>query len=80
MAVNFIFDEPFSEESRITILCRTENLFIKDIPVRLVHKKDRIRLFTGPFQLQTVGVMFNYLDGAQQEQIKAYIVRLSRQS
>ncbi len=78
MAVNFIFDEPFSEENNVSILSRTDNLFIKDIPVKLVHKMDGQHSFTGTFQLQTVGARFNYLDGAQQEQIKEYIFQLSR--
>ncbi len=80
MAVNFIFDKPFSEETKVTILSRTKNILIEDIPVKLVHKIGRQRSFTSTFQLQTVGIRFNYLNGAQQEQIKEYIFQLSRRS
>ncbi len=80
MAVNFIFDKPFSEETKVTILSRTKNILIEDIPVRFVRKKDKPHSFTGGFQVQTIGVRFNCLNGAQQDQVNAYVSRLSRQS
>ncbi len=80
MAVNFLLDEPFSEENAVTILCRSKDLFINNIPAKLVHEKDRQRLSMGKFDAQTVGVKFKHLRGAQNDQIKEYVSRLSRRS
>ncbi len=80
MAVNFILDEPFSEESEATILCRTNNLYIKDSAIEIVRKSDRPFASMGTFRIQTIGVKFNFSNIAQRDQIKEYVSRLSGRS
>ena len=77
MAANFFTDEPFSEEDKATILCRTKNLLIENMPIRLVRKNDKPFSPMSGFQIQPVGVKFNYSNTAQQDQIKEYISGLS---
>ena len=73
MAVNYISEGSFSEENKATILCKTKSLFIKDLPIRLVHKNDKPLSPMSTFKIQTVGIKFNYSNAAQHDQIKEYI-------
>ncbi len=76
MALHCISKEPFSEEEKPMILCRTKGLFIKDLPIKLVRKTIQSPMPSSTFQMQTVGVSFNYKNTAQRDQIKAYISEL----
>jgi hypothetical protein len=77
MAVNFITAEPFSEGNMVTIICGTKSLLIQNLPIRLVRKNDKPFSFMSTFQIQTVGIKFNYSNTAQHDQIKQYISGLS---
>ncbi len=77
MAVNYINDEPFSEEDKATILNRTKSLLINGLPIRLVRENDKPFLPMSGLQIQTVGVKFYNTNANQQEQIKRYVSMLS---
>ncbi len=77
MALNCIGKEPFSEEEKPTILCRTKGFFIEDLPIRLVRKTNEALMPSSTFQIETVGVRFDYKSAAQRNQIRAYISGLS---
>ena len=77
MAVNWISVEPLSGENKVTILFRTENLFIKNLPIRMVRNNNKPFGFTSTFQIRSMGVEFNYSNTDQHNQVKQYISRLA---
>ncbi len=77
MALNCIGNEPFSGEDNPTILCRKKGFFIGDLPIRLVRKTSEALIPLSAFRIETVGVIFDYKNAAQRNQIRAYIAGLS---
>jgi len=77
MAVNWISVEPFLCDNKVTILCRTENLFIKDLLIRMVRNNNKPFGFMSTFQIRSMGVEFNYSNTEQHNQVKQYISRLA---
>ena len=76
MAVNWICDEPLSGDNKVTILCRTEDLFIKDLPIRMIRNDNKF-MPVSTFQIQSMGVKFNFSNTDQHNQVKQYISRLA---
>ncbi len=77
MTIDYISDELFSDENKVTILCGRKNLYIKDLPIKIVRKSNRPFAPMGTFRIQTIGVKFNFSNTAQRDQVKQYLSRLS---
>ncbi len=76
MAIDYISDEPFTDDNKITILCRRRKLYIKDLAIKIVRKSNMSFGLMGTFRIQTIGVKFNFSDIAQRDQVKEYLSRL----
>jgi len=76
MGVNFILDKPFNGDSVVTLISRSNNLHIKDLPVRLIHKTEVPFTRIGRYQAHPVGLKFEFADAEQKAQVREYISAL----
>jgi len=77
MGVNFILDKPFRDARVATLISRSNNLHIKDLPVRLIHKTEVPFTRIGRYQAHPVGLKFEFADAEQKAQVRKYIATLS---
>ncbi len=80
MGVNFILDEPFKSSRVVTLISRSQNLHIKNLPVCVVHKTEVPLTRVNWYNVQPVGLKFDFANVEQKAQVKKYIATLYKHS
>ncbi len=76
MGVNFILDEPFKGSRMVTLISRTNNLHIKNLPICVVHKTEVQFTRVNWYKVQSVGLKFDFANVEQKAQVRKYISTL----
>ncbi len=76
MGVNFILDEPFKSSRVVTLISRSQNLHIKNLPVCVVHKTEVPFTRVNRYNVQPVGLKFDFANVEQKAQVRKYISTL----
>ncbi len=76
MGVNFILDEPFKSSRVVTLISRSQNLHIKNLPICVVHKTEVPFTRVNWYNVQPVGLKFDFANDEQKAQVTKYISTL----
>ncbi len=80
MGVNFILDKPFNGGSVVTLISRSNNLHIKELPVCVIHKTEVPFTRMSWYKVQPVGLKFDFANAEQKAKVRKYISTLSKGS